>query len=476
MLICPACDFQTNTDRSGVCPTDGCTLVGAVTSWATDPAALVGHILAERYLIESVLGAGGSGYVFAARHRFLGRRVAIKLLRPERLIDEQSRARFIEEARAMTAVEHPGLVGIIDFGYTRERLYYLVMEHLDGETLRSRLRRIGPLGRAETVGVFQALCSSLEALHAVDLCHRDVKPENVMLVGQPHRVVLLDLGLATTAGQALPAAGTPCYMSPEQIRGEPLAPTADIYAMGCLLVEMISGRAPFTSESVDELLAKHLMSEPQLSDQLAPDIRAVALRCLAKEPNGRPTTTRALLKLLTDGTRPAAVDPIDTMDTLGPEVAESAARVTAAAQHAAVRAVPRDANAATGDRSRSRSWPIAALAVVALLLAAAYLFDPPVVETPARAKAPAPASESAPVSEPVPTSIPTRPDARKVTREVRTMETRTTKKPRRPLENRASVQHVEPKAARVTRTNPRPARATAEPRPAKTESAAVPIY
>src|SRR4030095_4838168 len=209
-----------------------------------------------RYEIVAPLGAGGMGEVYRARDLRLHREVAVKVL-PARLAeDEDALARFEREARSLAALSHPHILAIHDFG-SHDGLAYAVMELLEGETLRERLRRSG-LAWAEAVNLGVQMAEGLAAAHGKGVVHRDLKPENVFL-SRTGALKILDFGLARTEGPAPPpeqplssapaqpgvVLGTLSYMPPEQARGLPVDPRGDIFALGCVLYEMVAGRPPF---------------------------------------------------------------------------------------------------------------------------------------------------------------------------------------------------------------------------------------
>ena len=253
------------------------------------------------YEILAPLGAGGMGEVYRARDSRLDRDVAIKIL-PERLAhDPQALTRFEREAKAVAALSHPNILAIHDFG-SEAGITYAVTELLEGETLRSRLSR-GALDWRKTVEFGIAIADGLAAAHAKGIIHRDLKPENIFLTADG-RVKILDFGLArNTATSAVEQAevptvteagailGTVGYMSPEQVRGEPVDARSDIFSLGCVLYEMVAGKRAFSRETSAQTMAAILEAQPtELSTrgkQIPAGVENVIAHCLEKNPEER---------------------------------------------------------------------------------------------------------------------------------------------------------------------------------------------
>jgi serine/threonine-protein kinase len=267
------------------------------------------------YIIDGALGSGGMGVVYSATHPVIGKRAAIKVLKPDLSRNHDAVERFALEARAVNQIGHPNIVDIFAFGALPDGRSYYVMDLLAGETLRRRIKR-GPVHVSEAAHVIDEIASALVAAHAAGIIHRDLKPDNVFVVtvaGRPLEVKLLDWGLAklapalggkarTLAGSVL---GTPVYMSPEQARASPtIDHRTDIYALGVISYELLTGQVPFQrGSSIDTLLAHQdepvpplLARVPMLPEELAQLIEAM----LAKEADDRPTlaAVRAVIKRL----------------------------------------------------------------------------------------------------------------------------------------------------------------------------------
>ena len=237
------------------------------------------------------------GEVWLAEHALIGRRVAIKLLKPGLAVSDEMVSRFFNEARAAAAIADPGIVQIFDFGYHTDGSAYIVMELLEGETLDQHL---GVMSLADALLVMRQVASALGAAHARNIIHRDIKPENLFLVRDPEvpggrRAKILDFGIAKLNGdpsaqlthtQAL--IGTPLYMSPEQCRGAgQVDQRTDIYSLGCVMFELIVGEPPFTGEGVGDVIAKHLREPAPRVDGVPTDVADLIARCLAKDPRER---------------------------------------------------------------------------------------------------------------------------------------------------------------------------------------------
>jgi TolB-like protein/Tfp pilus assembly protein PilF/Ser/Thr protein kinase RdoA (MazF antagonist) len=265
------------------------------------------------YEILGLLGVGGMGEVYRARDTRLGREVAIKVLPSALATDPDRLARFEREARAVAALSHPNILAIHDYG-THGQVTYAVTELLEGQTLRQRLER-GSMLWSEAAEVGAAIADGLAAAHDRGIVHRDLKPENLFLTADG-RVKILDFGLARMQAQvdsdsvtASFAAvtqpglmmGTPGYMSPEQIRGEPADARSDLFALGCVLYEMVSGKRPFARPTAAETMTAILRDEAAIpaSNPMPPaEIPAVIRNCLAKSPQDRPETARDVARRL----------------------------------------------------------------------------------------------------------------------------------------------------------------------------------
>jgi serine/threonine-protein kinase len=259
------------------------------------------------YTIIEPISAGGMGAVYRASHVLLGRSAAVKLLRPDLTDNRELVARFFTEAKAASAIHHPGIVEVFDFGYTEDGQAYLVMELLDGQALSRRLAERKRFAEVHAGLIARGIAGALGAAHAKGIIHRDLKPDNIMLVPDPdvpfgERPKVLDFGIAklseelsgTRSGHTRTGAliGTPQYMAPEQAQSATtIDHRADLYSLGCILYEMLVGRPPFVAEGAGEVIALHLFATPTpVSEQLssiAPGLEDVVMRLLDKDPAKR---------------------------------------------------------------------------------------------------------------------------------------------------------------------------------------------
>jgi tRNA A-37 threonylcarbamoyl transferase component Bud32 len=261
-----------------------------------------------KYILDSVIGTGAIGIVFKASHKDLGRTVAIKVLNPRYRDDPDLLAVFRTEARAASQLEHPNVARVYDYGQEPDGLVYIVMEYLSGYTLGSVLSARRKLTPARAVDVMIQVCAGLSAAHDRDIVHRDIKPDNIVLVpaqddeGRPVEIVkVCDFGIAalgTTRTDEGNAAGTPEYMAPEQSTGSSVSPSADVYACGCALYEMLTGQVPFTADQAYRILMKHRNEAPcppsEIEPGIAPALEAAILRCMEKAPARRYQSAREL--------------------------------------------------------------------------------------------------------------------------------------------------------------------------------------
>ncbi|HUJ59471.1 MAG TPA: serine/threonine-protein kinase [Kofleriaceae bacterium] len=269
---------------------------------------------AGNYRILSKIADGGMGTVYRGAHALIGREVAIKVLLPELTANRDIVLRFFNEAKATSAIKHPGIVEIFDFGYLDNGRAYIVMELLEGTTLAQRIAQRGVLGEGEAAALLRGVCGALAAAHDLGIVHRDLKPDNIFLVPDlehGERCKLLDFGIAKltdfgAAGAATKTGavmGTPTYMSPEQCRGSGHVDLrADLYSLGCIFYQLVAGRPPFANHGAGEVIGQHLFVAPEPPSRhragITPETEALIMRLLEKEPANRPQSARELASQL----------------------------------------------------------------------------------------------------------------------------------------------------------------------------------
>lgn len=263
-----------------------------------------------QYHLTTEIGRGGMGVVYRAEHRLLKRPAAIKLVRAECASSADAIARFEQEVQLSATLSHWNTVQIYDYGRTAVGDFYYVMEYLKGTTLAERLEIGGPMNPESAVKVINQICNGLEEAHAKSLVHRDLKPANVFLTdcgSQCDVVKILDFGLAISHAsptQDRSVSGSPAYMSPEQIRGDMVDGRSDIYAIGCVLYECLTGEPLFSGESVSAVFNQHLSGIPQLklSDELSNSLGPIIKKCVSKSAADRYQDVGSLRKALNSGT------------------------------------------------------------------------------------------------------------------------------------------------------------------------------
>lgn len=384
---------------------------------------MIGRTLAGRYRIVRELGEGGMGSVFEAEHLTLGRRVAVKILLDQHATSSDFRARFEREAKVLSALSHPNIVTVTDFGFEAE-MPFLVMDLLEGRELGDLLEEGLPARRA--AGIARQLLRALAHAHASGLVHRDLKPPNVFVRelgdGSDH-VTVLDFGLArqveggatvTKTGLVL---GTPAYMSPEQAAGEAADMRSDVYALGVLLFEMLAGRRPFPQRNPSELMRAHLLTPaPPLSAfaRVDPAIEALVARALAKEPKDRFADAREMMDAFdvqrVSDPQPAA-EPATTKPAkkMTPAIQDAPGYGRTSTEHASAGMSASRIGVATVSERPNRGAQrrlvfIGGVVLAAVVIIAWVATRPDQAPTPEPiAHAPAPAERAEPVENPSPT-------------------------------------------------------------------------
>jgi tRNA A-37 threonylcarbamoyl transferase component Bud32 len=311
MLECPRCG-RCEDPGSAVCPADGTTLRAGPTP----------RVIHNKYRIDQLLGRGGMGAVYRSRDVRLDRQVAVKVVRPELLDDQEARRRFRREAQIVARLQHPGIVSIFDFGTLDSGGAYLVMELVRGENLRSVLHREGRLEPVRAVRILTAVCAAIEAAHQEGVLHRDLKPENILLPGGDVEAKVLDFGLAKLVEEPSPRAederdelhsivtmagtilGTPAYMAPEQMRAETPGPRTDVFSLGVIAYEMLTGDLPFSRGSLTEVVLAQARGPRPLRDvdaAFTPALDAAVMSALSLDADKRPASAHAFAHAVRNG-------------------------------------------------------------------------------------------------------------------------------------------------------------------------------
>ena len=367
MASCTSCSFEIQIEDT-FCPRCGATVI--------DP--LIGAVVGERYRIVSRIGVGGMGAVYRAEHTMMRRDLAIKVLLSELGGREEFARRFEREAESASRLAHPNIITVTDFGRTPDGSLFLAMEFLAGDSLTSLIDQ-GPLPRERALAIVRQILRALDHAHGAGVVHRDLKPDNIMLVerdGQRDVVKILDFGIAkvtepTSGQEVLTQAGvifgTPEYLSPEQAVGESVDARADLYATGVILYEMLAGRRPFESEDKVKIISMHLSHAPPRIREANPTVdvpfalEQVVLQALEKHRENRFANATAFLQALDDSE--AVVDPALPLeiDATSPHIAYDATLMAAGPGDAATQGP-----ASTPGRSRR---PLAAAVLVVALVA-----------------------------------------------------------------------------------------------------------
>ena len=333
---------------------------------------LPGTVVAGRYRIYGLLGRGGMGEVYRADDLTLGQSVALKFLPREVEADEARRSRLVNEVKLARQISHANVCRVYDIGDVEGR-HFLSMEYVDGEDLAGLLRRIGRLPQEKAIEIARQLCAGLAAAHDQGVLHRDLKPANVMIDGRG-RAKITDFGLAVVAddrGGAEHGAGTPGYMAPEQLAGGAASVKSDLYALGLVIYELLTGERPFSATSKEELARAQLETTPASPSSrvegLDPAVERVVLRCLRSEPGERPPSALAVAAGLPGGDPLAAA--LAAGETPSPELVANAGEMGRSSTGAmsfppqpgccssSRSRAERKCRASFPSTSRPRSWP-----------------------------------------------------------------------------------------------------------------------
>lgn len=376
---------------------------------------LIGRSIDGRYRIDAVIGKGGMGTVYRASRLLIGDEVAIKILRiGQAEEDPQAAERFRREARAAARLKHPNAVSIYDFGVSSEGLQYLVMDLVEGKSLREVTKEQGALNLSLVAEIVSQICSALDEAHRQHIVHRDIKPDNIILNSTPEgpRVKVLDFGIAklrddsaTILTQTGNVMGTPHYMSPEQCLGEELDRRADIYSLGIVVYEMLCGRVPFDSPVSTAVVVQHVNQTPPplrtFNSAISSAVEAVVLRALEKARDMRPATAGTFARELTevvnraneptaaysDASLPRTLSPLDVDEetvekrpetNAAPALPETVYLARPAMSDTGGSRTTNGARSArTGNVKRTRSFPLGAaipVAAVVIVGLVAYMF------------------------------------------------------------------------------------------------------
>jgi serine/threonine-protein kinase len=393
-MICGNCE-SANVDNARFC--SGCGLEIIIETTRQSPAqtqqptvadSLLHSTIAGKYRIDAKLGAGGMGTVYRATRLLIGDEVAVKILHAD-LTDPKAAERFRREAQASARLKHPNAVTIHDFGVTDDGLQYLVMESVEGESLRQIIKQQGPLTVSAAAEIVNQVCAALDEAHRHHIIHRDIKPDNIIVnvSAAGLRVKVLDFGIAklrddtadnlTQTGSIL---GTPHYMSPEQCLGEELDSRSDIYSLGVVLYEMLTGLLPFNSPTTAAVVVQQVTQPPpplrSLNASISPAVEAAVLLALEKQRNARPQTAEEFARNFSASiektTRPVSASTSGL--AVGALSGEQATTVVIS-RPSGDRAFSSPAGQISQSGSPGRRFPFAyvAVGVVALLLGGAFV-------------------------------------------------------------------------------------------------------
>ena len=377
--VCPTCGTEYPLSER-FCPRDGTALRSS-----NAQADLLGSIVAERYHILKKLGEGGMGTVYLAEHVKMGRKAALKVMNPGMNSDPDAIARFNREAANASRLNHPNVCGIYDFGETPEGLIYLAMEFIEGESLTSLIEKSGALAAPRAASIIHQAADALAVAHDYGIVHRDLKPDNIMIAkGRDNTdlVKVVDFGIAKASSSDAQkvtktglVVGTPEYMSPEQLAGDKLDGRSDIYSLGLVAFNCLTGKLPFPSNSAQEAMIMRLTDQPKTLAEMKPDVawpaelQAVMDKALARDVNDRYAKAsefgRDIAKAVEN--MPQAVAAGAGTQVMGAPVSAGAGRTAAAA------AVPKTRVATPAEAPEAVSAPVTAKSKMPMLVGAAVV-------------------------------------------------------------------------------------------------------
>jgi predicted Ser/Thr protein kinase len=384
LKVCPHCGTEYET-AARFCPADGT----ALRPKGSD--SLIGSVLAERYHILKRIGEGGMGRVYLGEHVKMNRQCAIKVMSPSLVNDAESASRFAREASSAARIIHPNVAAVFDYGES-DGLVYLVMEYVDGEPLSRMLAREAPFALERAVDLARQIADGLGAAHELGIVHRDLKPDNILVTRtKSGREVakVVDFGIAKAmqvgAGEALTRTGlvigTPEFMSPEQLLGDPIDARSDLYALGCILHLMLTAAPAFDAPTREQMIKRRLSENPPHAQELDPgipdSIDRVIMKLLARTPDeryGSAAEVRDALsgaharRMSSDGTPlPRKETPRSAQTLVFGAASPDEATAARAAARAAVLKTPRRAPTAPGRTRRVWPWVLGVLAIVAIV-------------------------------------------------------------------------------------------------------------
>lgn len=347
---------------------------------------MIGKLLGNRYEILEQLGGGGMAIIYKGRDTFLNRLVTIKVLRPEFTSDEDFVKRFRREAQAVASLSHPNIVSIYDVG-REEEIHYLVMEYVEGDNLKNLIRAEGVLPPEQAAEIALQVSDALQHAHDNNIVHRDVKPQNI-LITRGGRAKLTDFGIArgataATLTQTDTIVGSVHYLSPEQARGETAGPRSDLYSLGVVLYEMVTGALPFMGDTPIAVALKHIQEEPArpsgINPAVSPGLEKIIARAMAKAPAERPASAREMAAELQKFSLPGSAPMVNA-----PVPDEFATRVIPAVSPAPEISQPPEI--IRGEKKKRPWWFWTAAALLGLLVFGAGAFqlymNVPVVKMP----------------------------------------------------------------------------------------------
>ncbi len=317
-MFCPNCGSSNQDHRFCISCGKELPNLQALRAIDSDADSLIGRTLDQKYQLEARLGVCATGTVYRASRLFFGDSVAVKILHPDLMNNQRAVARFYREAQAAALIKHPNVVAIYDFGVSSDEFVYLVMELVEGVSLREMIEQQGALPQESAVLIANQVCAALTEAHKRNVVHRDINPENILIQNTVNgqQVKVLDFGIAAlrdlNKGETVRTGGltgTPQYMSPEQCLGEKLDGRSDIYSLGIVLYEMLTGQAPFNSQLLTAVVVQQVNQAPTplrwLNPHISPEIESVVLRALDKRRERRPQTASEFARWLTDATNGA---------------------------------------------------------------------------------------------------------------------------------------------------------------------------